>query len=144
MISIERQASRAMADHATEAYPEECCGVMLGKRSHGSKLVTRALELDNSFPGARNKHYAIRPEDMLKADRLARREGLELVGIYHSHPDCDAYFSQTDLRNSCPWFSFVVISVRHGKVDHATCWLPDPSQERADPEDLCYPQREAA
>lgn len=45
----------------------------------------------------------------MRADREARTHGMDLVGIFHSHPDCDAYFSATDLKNSCPWYSFVVI-----------------------------------
>jgi len=50
---------------------------------------------------------------------------MELIGIYHSHPDCDAYFSETDLKNSCPWYSFLVLSIRYGFYHHANSWLPD-------------------
>jgi proteasome lid subunit RPN8/RPN11 len=61
-----------------------------------------------------------------------------LVGIYHSHPDCDAYFSETDLKNSCPWYSFVVLSIRNGAFDHANSWLPDAEQTKAEREELSY------
>ena len=64
--------------------------------------------------------------------------GSDLIGIYHSHPDCDAYFSETDLKNSCPWYSFVVISIKQGEFDHANSWLPDPAQTKADKEELDY------
>ena len=47
-----------------------------------------------------------------QADKAAREQGKDMIGIYHSHPDCDAYFSQTDLKNSCPWYSFVVLSIK--------------------------------
>ncbi len=62
--------------------------------------------------------------------------GLDLIGIFHSHPDCDAYFSETDLKNSCPWYSFVVLSVKNGKFDHANSFLPDIEQTKADTEEL--------
>ena len=55
--------------------------------------------------------------------RASRR--MDLIGIYHSHPDCDAYFSETDLKNSCPWYSFVVLSIRNGEFHHANSWLPN-------------------
>ena len=50
-------------------------------------------------------------EDLLDADRRPASGELDLIGIFHSHPDCDAYFSETDLKNSCPWYSFVVLSI---------------------------------
>ena len=58
----------------------------------------------------------IMPGGMLRAQE-ARAAGLDLIGIFHSHPDCDAYFSKTDLENSCPWYSFVVLSVKGGKLE---------------------------
>ena len=82
--------------------------------------------------------YVLRNEDLLAADAEARKRGLDLIGIYHSHPDCDAYFSETDLKNSCPWYSFVVISIKQGEFDHANSWLPDPDQTKADKEELDY------
>ena len=82
--------------------------------------------------------YVLRNEDLLAADAEARKRGLDLIGIYHSHPDCGAYFSETDLKNSCPWYSFVVISIKQGEFDHANSWLPDPDQTKADKEELDY------
>ncbi len=136
MIRIEPEAWSAMLAHAAEAYPDECCGTMLGDQSEAAKLVRRAIPLDNIVSGPRRTRYEIRPEDLLKADRLARNEGLSVVGIYHSHPDCDAYFSATDLKNSCPWYSFLVLSMRGGKFDHANCWLPDAGQTKAELEEV--------
>jgi proteasome lid subunit RPN8/RPN11 len=120
-------------------YPEECCGAMLGRATDGAKSVTRAIELRNAFPGPRKTRYEILPEDLFAADRQARENGLELIGIYHSHPDHDAYFSETDLKNSCPWYSFLVLSIRGGKLDDARCFMPNLEQTRAEPEQLVYP-----
>jgi proteasome lid subunit RPN8/RPN11 len=80
----------------------------------------------------------LRSEDLLAADMAARERGMSLIGIYHSHPDCGAYFSETDLKNSCPWYSFVVLSIQKGEFDHANSWLPDADQTRADKEELIY------
>jgi proteasome lid subunit RPN8/RPN11 len=63
---------------------------------------------------------------------------MELIGIYHSHPDCGAYFSPTDLRNSCPWYSFVVLSIQQGEFHHANSWLPNAEQTEAIQEELRY------
>lgn len=140
MIRIDAAAWSAIRAHAEKAYPNECCGAMLGRVCPEEKQVVRAVALDNAYGGSQAARYEIRPEDLLEADRAARRDGLDLIGIYHSHPDCDAYFSQTDLKNSCPWYSFVVVSVRGGRLDHATSWLPNAEQTQADPEPLQFPE----
>ncbi len=140
MIRIEAEAWKAMLEHARRCYPDECCGAMLGRREDGLKLVLRAVPLDNVFPGPRSARYEVSPADLLRTERLARQEGLELLGIYHSHPDCPAYFSQTDLENSCPWYSFVVLSICKGRFAGAGSWLPDEQQSCATQEEIVYPQ----
>lgn len=139
MIRIDKDAWDRMVAHARETYPSECCGAMLGVAENGQKLVRVAIPMENVSTAPRSSRYELRPEDLLMADRQARQQGMDLVGIYHSHPDCDAYFSETDLKNSCPWYSFVVLSVRNGKFDHANSWLPNADQTAADKEELIHP-----
>lgn len=138
MIRIQPDAWREMVAHALATYPHECCGAMLGSVDDARKTVRIALPLENASAGARESRYELRPADLLRADKEARDRHLDLVGIYHSHPDCDAYFSVTDLKNSCPWYSFVVLSIRKGAFDHANSWLPDAEQTKAEREDLSY------
>ena len=140
MIEIEQQPWKDMVRHAESTYPNECCGAMLGRTENGKKIVTRSVPLENSFSGEQGERYELRPEDLLEADKAARAQNLDLVGIFHSHPDCDAYFSETDLKNSCPWFSFVVLSIKNGKLDHANSFLPDFDQTKADKEELIWPK----
>jgi proteasome lid subunit RPN8/RPN11 len=138
MIKIEENAWRVMVEHARAAYPNECCGAMLGSIDGDEKRVRIAVPLENAFAGAQNARYELRPEDLLEADRKAREQGMDLVGIFHSHPDCNAYFSETDLKNSCPWYSFVVLSIKNGEFDHANSFLPDMEQTTAEKEELVY------
>jgi proteasome lid subunit RPN8/RPN11 len=138
MIRIEREPWDAMVAHARATYPNECCGAMLGSSDDGAKVVRVALELRNAFEGAQAARYELRPEDLLAADKAARERNLDLIGIYHSHPDCDAYFSRTDLQNSCPWYSFVVLSIQKGEFHHANSWLPNFDQTDAAKEELSY------
>ena len=138
MIRIEAEPWAAMVSHARATYPNECCGAMLGSIDGEQKLVRVALAVENAFAGAQAARYELRPEDLLAADKAARERKMDLVGIYHSHPDCDAYFSQTDLRNSCPWYSFVVLSIQQGEFHHANSWLPNADQTAAAKEELIY------
>jgi proteasome lid subunit RPN8/RPN11 len=138
MIRIEPEPWAAMVSHAREAYPNECVGAMLGALDGDSKSVVVAMPLQNAFEGAQAARYELRPADLMAADRAARERDMDLIGIYHSHPDCDAYFSQTDLRNSCPWYSFVVLSIQKGEFHHANSWLPNFDQTEAAKEELIY------
>ena len=70
--------------------------------------------------------------------KAAHQRHMDLIGIYHSHPDCGAYFSKTDLQNSCPWYSFVVLSIQKGEFHHANSWLPNVDQTDAAKEELIY------
>ena len=139
MIRIEKQAWEKMVAHARSTYPRECCGAMLGVADSGGKTVKVAVKLENAFDGEQRSRYELRPEDLLRADAEARRRGMDLIGIFHSHPDCDAYFSATDLKNSCPWYSFVVLSIKRGEFDHANSFLPNAEQTAADKEGIEYP-----
>jgi len=138
MIHIENDPWAAMVAHARASYPNECCGAMLGSTDGETKTVREAIALQNAFEGAQAARYELRPEDLLAADKAARERHMDLIGIYHSHPDCDAYFSKTDLQNSCPWYTFVVLSIRKGEFDHANSFLPNFDQTDAPKEELTY------
>ncbi|HUA61066.1 MAG TPA: M67 family metallopeptidase [Verrucomicrobiae bacterium] len=138
MIRIEAEPWARMVAHARKTYPNECCGAMLGSIDGEEKTVRVSIELENAFDGAQAARYELRPEDLLAADKAARERQMDLIGIYHSHPDCDAYFSKTDLQNSCPWYSFVVLSIQKGEFHHANSWLPNFEQTEAAKEELKY------
>ena len=140
MIKIDSEAWGVMIGHAEARFPNECCGAMIGNIDSGQKHVTVAVPMENAYAGEQGARYELRPEDLLEADRRARAKGMDLIGIFHSHPDCDAYFSKTDLENSCPWYSFVVLSVKGGKFDHAASFLPNPDQTAAEKEELIWPK----
>jgi proteasome lid subunit RPN8/RPN11 len=138
MIRIESEPWAAMVAHARASYPNECCGAMLGSTDGETKLVRESIAIQNAFEGAQAARYELRPEDLLAADKAARERHMDLIGIYHSHPDCDAYFSTTDLQNSCPWYSFVVLSIQKGEFHHANSFLPNFDQTEAPKEELIY------
>jgi proteasome lid subunit RPN8/RPN11 len=140
MVNVSKEAWAVMVAHAEKTFPNECCGAMIGRIDGDAKQVTLAEPMQNAYSGAQGARYELRPEDLLDADRRARAAGLDLIGIFHSHPDCDAYFSKTDLENSCPWYSFVVLSVKGGKFDHAASFLPNADQTAAEKEELIWPK----
>lgn len=76
--------------HARAEAPNECCGMLAG---HGEVV-------EEVFPGRNQdqspKTYLMDPLDQLRAFRTMDERGMELVGIYHSHPQTEAVPSRTD------------------------------------------------
>ena len=140
MIVISADPWKKMVAHAEAAYPDECVGALLGRLGGDRKEVERALELNNAHEGSRRTRYTLLPEDLLQAEKEARASKLDVIGIYHSHPDAGAYFSKTDLENSCSWYSFVVVSVLQGEVADAKSFLPNDDQTAAPEEELRLPK----
>jgi len=127
-----------MVEHARQCYPAECCGAMLGVEENGVRSVKLARPMRNAYQGPQQDTYQLDPVEQLQVEKEARARKLSVVGIFHSHPDCDAYFSRRDLENSCPWYSFVVLSIRKGEFDHANSFLPNFDQTEAVKEPLEY------
>ncbi len=134
MIKISKTAWDTMVSHVEKTFPKEGCGVMVGS----SGLVQEAVPLPNVYSGPQEDFFVMDPKDLNRVDREAREKGLDVLGVFHSHPDCDAYFSKRDLEHSCPWFSYVVLSIKQGRFDHAASFRPDFDQTEAPKEELIY------
>lgn len=135
-IRIEPEPWEVIAGNARKAYPEECCGVMLGSTDEKGKVVRRAQPLRNVAPANRGSRYQLHNPDLLRAQREARGLGMSLIGIYHSHPDCGASFSGSDLEAACPWLSYLVLSVRDGEVKTSASWVSNFEQTEARREEI--------
>ncbi len=139
MLVIEYEPWRRMLEHTGRCYPEEACGAMLGTREDELRRVRAAVELTNVWPGSRRTRYRVDPRELLEVERTARERGWELLGIYHSHPDEDPYFSRTDLQEACPWYCYLVLSIRSGRFTAARCWQPNDELTSAAQVPFCVP-----
>jgi len=118
-MTLSREVWDEIVQHALRAYPEECCGIILGVRSLGQTRASKAVALANESSSDRRSSYAIDPLSLVEVDRLAESEGLSIVAAYHSHPDAPANFSDQDRRLACPWFDYLVVSAGKTQVGEA-------------------------
>lgn len=88
---IARAAYDALVQHARDAMPIECCGLLIGTADRIDAAV-RARNLEES-----PSRFLIDPLDHFTAIRMARMQGRAVVGVYHSHPARDAQPSASDL-----------------------------------------------
>jgi [CysO sulfur-carrier protein]-S-L-cysteine hydrolase len=98
-----------MTAHCLRSFPTEGCGLIAGDAVSGR--VVRWFPVRNSAASARL--YVVDPEDHLRADREAEEEGLEIIGVFHSHTHTDAYPSATDVAQAPdPGWHYVLVSLR--------------------------------
>lgn len=91
MVHISEKFLAQIKQEAEKAYPNECCGFIFGSINGGDKYAENILTCTNSTADSEQYHrFVITPEDMLKAEKLARSIKADIIGFYHSHPDCAA------------------------------------------------------
>ena len=90
---------------------------------NASITVKELLPISNAREQeARHNRFLIGPTDMLRGERHARSAGLDIVGIYHSHPDHPARPSQFDLDHAWPVFSYIIVSVTASGAGEMLSW----------------------
>ena len=121
--------------HLEAAYPQEGCGLILGV-SHNEMLQIHQIiptanvwnhleEADRSL----SDRYEIDPREILEAMKTARLNNLEIIGIYHSHPDHLASPSECDRSLAWSEYIYIICSVNSGSVGATTAWQLDYRQQ---------------
>lgn len=121
-IRLKESHLDAMKRRAEAAYPEECCGLLLGRELAEVKAVEELLPLGNAREDSPHNRFLIPPEKMKEGNRLARARGMEIVGFYHSHPDAEPRPSAYDLEHAWPWYAYVILWVKGGEAVEVTAW----------------------
>ena len=116
--------------HGADAYPEEGCGFLLGTvTGDGTNRVTALHRSANRHAENRERRYELTADDYRDADATAQDQGLDVVGVYHSHPDHPARPSETDLEEATfPGYTYVIVSVHDGTPEDLTAWTLAPDR----------------
>ena len=124
MIALEERHITEIRQHGERDYPFECCGLMLGRfEKEGRKIVIETYSISNArAEEAKRNRFLIRPEELMRGEKYAREQGLDVVGFYHSHPDDVAVPSQYDLEHAWPTYSYVVVAVDKGRAADLRSW----------------------
>lgn len=105
---IERSQKEEIIQHAKEGRPKEVCGILAGK---GGK-VEKVYKMTNASDSPESCYF-MDPKEQLKVMKEIRNAGLEIVGIYHSHPATEAYPSVRDVELAFyPEASYIIISLK--------------------------------
>lgn len=127
MIVLPAGLLKRIVDIAEAAYPEESCGLLIGRpRPPDRVVVSRLAESANVAEGDRGKRFEVDPQVRFDAERDLRGGPERVVGFYHSHPDHRAQPSATDLSMVYePDMVWLITSVVAGQAVLTTAHVPD-------------------
>lgn len=146
VIKLNSHHFQTIQTYAERIYPEECCGLLLGQRSGDTKTLIEVLPTENSWDdevadafqaiegsaqleSSKRKRFSIAPVIILKAQKDARDRNLDIIGIFHSHPDHPAAPSEFDRAIAWQQYSYIIVSVQQGKACDLKSWSLDDAHQ---------------
>ncbi len=122
-LAIPAQVMDEIHAHGEKFYPEEGAGLILGSSEGEHREARRVLPMPNHFePNERGHRYRLDPKEILQAEELAEQLGLEVIGVFHSHPNHPPAPSEYDLEWAVPWFVYLITSIESGAATESRVW----------------------
>lgn len=129
-LKVSAALKAQVAQAAEKAFPEECCGLLLGPIPAGFEKPGRVVTADEARPlpngwesSARTHRYAVDPKLLMRVEQELSGTGRGIVGFYHSHPSVPAWPSPFDLERAWPCYSYWIVCVREGKAAGSRSWM---------------------
>lgn len=141
MLTIASGVLRAIQAHGEAAYPNEGVGLLLGRTQANGKTTTDILPLANGWEAGEQSHrYQVSGDEMLAAELEAARRGLDVLGIFHSHPDHPAEPSRFDYEwATWPGYSYVITTIEQGRATTTRSWQLRDDRSAFDEEVVALP-----
>lgn len=131
MLKLSEEAHAQIAAYGAATYPYEGCGLLLGIAAEGVNVVTAVQPLPNVWPDVeeRRVRFRIDPNAWRDAELEAALQGLDVVGVFHSHPDHPPVASPRDLAWAAwPGYSYLITAVRQGQPQESRSWQLQPDR----------------
>lgn len=129
-LKVPKKVADQVRAAAEAAFPEECCGFLIGPLPDGFEkpdrevVVQEARPLPNGWESAARTHrYQIDPKVFMRVEKELSGTGKAIIGLYHSHPSVPAWPSPFDLERAWPCYSYWIVCVRDGKARESRSWV---------------------
>ena len=108
IIKISESLRKNLELHANEHKPYEACAILLGNKDEKIWETTEIFLTENIEKSEIN--FTVSNEQLLEGYKMAEERGLDIVGIFHSHPKSLPSPSNTDMKfmkgNPIPWIIY--------------------------------------
>lgn len=150
MLKLNAAHLQEIQNHAESTYPEECCGILIGKMQGDTKTLIEVLPTANSWgdeavdnfstiatskPTSKRDRFSIAPRVLFEVQKETRSRNLDIIGIFHSHPDNPAHPSEFDRAIAWATYSYIIVSVQNGKACDFRSWMLD-DEHKFQPEEI--------
>ncbi len=136
-ITVNRSHLEQIKEEGIKHYPLECCGLLIGKKKEDKNILTKVIPAKNDWENQRSffqetmakpdlgsrENFAIAPETIVKIQKEARQQNLDIIGVYHSHPDHLAVPSEFDRAIAWQSYSYIIISIMKKKATVISSWM---------------------
>jgi proteasome lid subunit RPN8/RPN11 len=132
-LVLSAEIASQIEQEGVAAYPNECCGILIGRDVGDARIVEKLVPMKNVFDSAEQYHrFSIDPLQLAAADESAASKGRAVLGFYHSHPDHPARPSEYDRTHVPPWafYSHVIVAIHKAKPVDMTCWRMNEETEQ--------------
>ena len=138
-IVLSKSIAKQIESEGAAAYPNECCGILIGKEKDGRRVVERLAPMKNAFVAGEQYHrFSIDPLAQIEAEKSADDAGQVVLGYYHSHPDHPARPSEYDRTHVPPWsfYGHIIVAIEKGRPAAMTAWFMNEETEQFAPLEL--------
>jgi proteasome lid subunit RPN8/RPN11 len=116
---------KAVVDQAEAAWPEEACGLLVGRVLPGPSWRVTRVEASRNLADNRKRRFEVDPGLRIGLERELRGGEEAIVGLYHSHPDMPARPSATDRTQVYePRLVWLIVSVQGGQAIQTAAFHP--------------------
>ena len=125
MLQLSQALHERVQAHGVASYPYEGCGLLLGRQQNGGNVALTLFPTENRWPVEAEKpiRFQISSDDMLRAELAAMAQELDVIGIFHSHPDDEPVASPRDLAwATWPGYSYLITAIRGGQPGQSRSW----------------------
>ena len=122
-LVLDARHASAIRRHGEADYPAEACGLIGGASEGDRKAAVQLVPLANQRTDSARNRYLIDPESFRRAQQKLERDGLEVIGVYHSHPDHAPEPSAFDREHAWPWLAYVIVGVGRGRAGDMKSWV---------------------
>ena len=125
-VRLTPEQFQAIERAAEGAYPEEACGLLVGRSAPGEGCWVSAVEASaNVAEPPRARRFEVDPKLRLRLERDLRESPDSVIGVYHSHPDGSAEPSETDRSMIFePDMVWLITAVADGRAGATKGWRP--------------------
>ncbi len=141
-LVLEPRHLTAIRRHGEADYPNEACGLIGGTTEGGRKVAVQLVPLANQRADSARNRYLIDPDSFRRAQEKLDRDGLEIIAVYHSHPDHPPRPSAFDREHAWPRLSYLIVGVARGRAGDAQSWILSDDREGFDEEPITMEQEQ--